>query len=106
MTYNKNINKYRYLLPNLLTTVSLLFGFYAIILSIKNDFDNAIMLVFFAIICDILDGRVARITGTESVFGMEYDSIVDMVSFGLAPALIVYNWGLFSINKLLAFKSR
>lgn len=82
-----------YLLPNLLTTGCLACGFYAIISAINGDFSRAGAAVFAAMIFDGLDGRVARWTGTESVFGKEYDSLADMVAFGLAPALVAYQWG-------------
>ena len=82
-----------YLLPNLLTTACLACGFYAIVSAINGDFSRAGAAVFAAMIFDGLDGRVARWTGTESVFGKEYDSLADMVSFGLAPAIVAYQWG-------------
>ena len=82
-----------YLLPNLLTTGCLGWGFFAIISAIKGDFDRAGAAVFFAMIFDGLDGRVARWTRTESTFGKEYDSLADMVAFGLAPALLSFQWG-------------
>ena len=82
-----------YLLPNLLTTGSLFSGFYAIIAAIDGNFERAGMAVFVAMLFDGLDGRVARWTHTESAFGKEYDSLSDMVSFGLAPAIVTYQWG-------------
>lgn len=82
-----------YLLPNLLTTACLACGFYAIVAAINGDFARAGGAIFAAMIFDGLDGRVARWTGTESVFGKEYDSLADMVAFGLAPALVAYQWG-------------
>ena len=82
-----------YLLPNLLTTGCLFSGFYAIISAIDGNFERAGMAVFAAMIFDTLDGRVARLTSTESAFGKEYDSLADMVSFGVAPALVTYQWG-------------
>ena len=93
-----------YLLPNLLTTGALFCGFYAIISSINatNDdhFKVAAIAIFIAMVLDGLDGRVARLTQTESAFGAEYDSLSDMVSFGLAPALMMYEWSLNSLGKL------
>jgi CDP-diacylglycerol--serine O-phosphatidyltransferase len=82
-----------YLLPNLLTTACLAGGFYSIISAINGDFARAGAAIFAAMIFDGLDGRVARWTGTESLFGKEYDSLADMVAFGLAPALAAYQWG-------------
>lgn len=83
-----------YLLPNLLTTGTLFGGFYGIVAAIDGLFLQAAVGVFLAGLLDGLDGRVARLTHTQSAFGREYDSLADMVSFGLAPALIVYLWGL------------
>jgi CDP-diacylglycerol--serine O-phosphatidyltransferase len=83
-----------YLLPNLLTTAALFAGFYAIVQTLKGHFDTAAMTIFIAMIADSLDGRVARLTNTQTAFGAEYDSLADMVSFGLAPALLAFNWGL------------
>lgn len=82
-----------YLLPNLLTTGTLFAGFYAIVAAIDGNFDRASIAVFGAMLFDGLDGRVARWTRTESAFGKEYDSLSDMVAFGLAPAIVVYQWG-------------
>ena len=82
-----------YWLPNLLTTGALFAGFYAVVAAIDWKFENAGVAVFVAMIFDGLDGRVARWTHTESAFGKEYDSLSDMVSFGLAPAIVTYQWG-------------
>jgi CDP-diacylglycerol---serine O-phosphatidyltransferase len=82
-----------YLLPNLLTTGCLFSGFYAIVAAIDGNYERAGFAVFLAMIFDTLDGRVARMTSTESAFGKEYDSLADMVSFGLAPAIVAYQWG-------------
>src|SRR5579871_5576628 len=82
-----------YWLPNLLTTGALFSGFYAIVAAIDLRFERAGAAVFIAMIFDGLDGRVARWTHTESSFGKEYDSLSDMVSFGLAPAIVTYQWG-------------
>jgi CDP-diacylglycerol---serine O-phosphatidyltransferase len=82
-----------YLLPNLLTTGCLFSGFYAIVAAIDGNFERAGMGVFIAMLFDGLDGRVARLTHTESAFGKEYDSLADMVSFGVAPAIVSYQWG-------------
>ena len=86
-------NRGIYLLPNLLTTGCLFSGFYAIIAAIDGNFERAGEAVFIAMVFDGLDGRIARLTRTESVFGKEYDSLADMVAFGLAPAIVTYQWG-------------
>jgi len=83
-----------YLLPNLFTTAALFAGFYAIVQAMNGNFESSAVAVFIAMVLDGLDGRVARLTGTQSEFGAEYDSMSDMVSFGVAPALIVYEWAL------------
>ncbi|HLK71594.1 MAG TPA: CDP-diacylglycerol--serine O-phosphatidyltransferase [Steroidobacteraceae bacterium] len=82
-----------YLLPNLLTTGCLFSGFYAIIAAIDGNFERAGMAVFIAMIFDGLDGRVARLTATTTAFGKEYDSLADMIAFGIAPAIVTYQWG-------------
>lgn len=82
------------LLPNLFTTGCLAFGFFGIVSAINGDFGRACAAIYFAMLFDGLDGRVARWTGTESAFGKEYDSLADMVAFGVAPALIAYQWGI------------
>ncbi|MGE0031864.1 MAG: phosphatidylcholine/phosphatidylserine synthase [Steroidobacteraceae bacterium] len=82
-----------YLLPNLLTTCCLFGGFYAIVAAIDGNFDRAAVAIFAAMIFDGLDGRVARLMGTETAFGKEYDSLADMVAFGVAPAIVCYQWG-------------
>ncbi|NVK54573.1 MAG: CDP-diacylglycerol--serine O-phosphatidyltransferase [Alteromonadaceae bacterium] len=89
-----------YLLPNLLTTAGLFSGFFAVVSSMNGKFEAAAVAIFVAMIFDGLDGRVARITNTQSDFGAEYDSMADMVSFGMAPALVAYNWGLSELGKL------
>jgi CDP-diacylglycerol--serine O-phosphatidyltransferase len=83
-----------YWLPNLFTTVALLAGFYAIVQAMRGRFEQAAMAIFVAMVFDGLDGRIARLTRTQSAFGAEYDSLSDMVSFGVAPALVVYVWAL------------
>ena len=83
-----------YLLPNLMTTAALFSGFYSIVAAIDGNFISACIAHYIAMIFDGLDGRLARLTNTESDFGKEYDSLSDMVSFGLAPAIVVYQWGL------------
>lgn len=97
------INKPRrgiYLLPNLFTTAALFCGFYAIVASINGLFETASIAIFVAMLLDGIDGRVARLTNTESDFGAEFDSLADMVSFGLAPALVIYLWSLSSLGKV------
>ncbi|MGB5298663.1 MAG: CDP-diacylglycerol--serine O-phosphatidyltransferase [Thiogranum sp.] len=86
-----------YLLPNLFTTAGLFAGFYAIVAAMSANFEAAAIAVFVAMVMDGIDGRVARLTNTASEFGVEYDSLSDMVCFGLAPALIVFEWTLRSM---------
>ncbi len=86
-----------YLLPNLITTAALFAGFYGIVAATQGKFDQASVAIFIAMILDALDGRVARMTNTQSEFGAEYDSLADMGSFGLAPALIMFEWSLSSL---------
>jgi len=95
-----NKRKGIYLLPNLLTTAGLFSGFYAVVMSMNNHFESAAIAIFVAMIFDGLDGRVARMTNTQSDFGAEYDSMADMVSFGMAPALVAYNFGLSELGKI------
>ena len=89
-----------YLLPNLFTTAALFFGFFAIVQAMNNRFEASAIAVFIAMVLDGLDGRVARLTHTQSEFGAQYDSLSDMVSFGAAPALIMYEWALKDLGKL------
>jgi CDP-diacylglycerol---serine O-phosphatidyltransferase len=86
-----------YLLPNLLTTGAMFAGFYAIVAAISGDYVSAVVAVFVAGLLDGLDGRVARLTNTQSAFGMQYDSLSDLVSFGVAPAIVLYTWSLASL---------
>lgn len=88
-----------YLLPNLLTTAALFAGFYAVLAAMNGEFEKAALAIFVAMIMDGLDGRVARMTKTQSAFGAEYDSLSDMVAFGLAPSLVMYEWALFQLGK-------
>ncbi|WP_045860593.1 CDP-diacylglycerol--serine O-phosphatidyltransferase [Teredinibacter purpureus] len=88
-----------YLLPNLFTTGALFGGFFAIVSAMNDNFANAAMAIFAAQILDGFDGRVARMTNTESAFGTEYDSLSDMVSFGLAPAIVMFSWALEPLGK-------
>ena len=89
-----------YLLPNLLTIIGLFAGFLSIVSGMKGYFNTAAQAIFVAMIMDALDGRVARMTNTQSRFGMELDSLSDAVSFGVAPALIMYSWSLTTLGKL------
>ena len=89
-----------FLLPNLLTTASLFSGFFAIISAIKGNYQAAAVAIVIASVFDGLDGRVARLTGTTSKFGVEYDSLADLVSFGMAPAILCYLWGLQGFGRL------
>jgi CDP-diacylglycerol---serine O-phosphatidyltransferase len=88
-----------YLLPNIFTTAALFAGFYAIVMAMNQRFDNAAVAIFIAMILDALDGRVARLTRTQSAFGAEYDSLSDMVCFGAAPALVIYEWALKDLGR-------
>ena len=89
-----------YLLPNAFTTAGLFCGFYAIVMAMGQKFDYAAIAIFSAMLLDSIDGRVARLTHTQSEFGAQYDSLADMVSFGAAPALVVYVWALQDMGKL------
>ena len=99
------INRRRgiYLLPNLFTTGALFSGFYAITSAMGGRYETAAVAIFVAMILDGLDGRVARLTNTQSEFGVQYDSLSDMVSFGAAPALVMYLWAFSSLGKLGLF---
>ncbi len=100
--YNKPMNLRRrgiYLLPNLFTTGALFAGFYAIVQAVNGKFEHAAVAIFIAMVLDGLDGRVARMTHTQSEFGAEYDSLSDMVSFGVAPSLVIYEWALKGMGK-------
>jgi CDP-diacylglycerol--serine O-phosphatidyltransferase len=88
-----------YILPNLFTTAALFAGFYAIVQAMNGLFEIAAVGIFVAMVMDALDGRVARLTHTQSEFGAEYDSLSDMVSFGVAPALVMYEWALKGLGK-------
>lgn len=89
-----------YLLPNAFTTGALFCGFYAIVMAMNQRFEHAAWAIFIAMLLDGLDGRVARLTNTQSEFGAQYDSLSDMVSFGAAPALVIYEWSLRGLGKL------
>ena len=94
-----NMKKGIYILPNLFTTASLFFGFYSIIASIGGDFTRAAMAIILSIILDGLDGKIARVTKTTSRFGGEYDSLSDLIAFGIAPAILAYSWALVSFGR-------
>lgn len=102
MTESKPVSPPRhrgiYLLPNLITTGAMFAGFYAIVASIGGDFSSAAIAVFVAALLDGMDGRVARLTNTQSEFGVQYDSLSDLISFGLAPSLVMYTWSLSTLK--------
>lgn len=105
MINQKGFEKYRlekgiYILPNLFTSFNLFCGFYAIISSINGKFTAAAIAVLIAVLFDVLDGKVARATNTTSRFGVEYDSLADLVSFGLAPGIMIYLWALKPFGRL------
>ena len=89
-----------YLLPNLFTTAALFSGFYAIVAAMNGRFEPAAIAIFCAMVLDGMDGRVARMTNTQSDFGAEYDSLSDMISFGLAPGLVMYQWALTGLGRI------
>jgi CDP-diacylglycerol---serine O-phosphatidyltransferase len=89
-----------YLLPNLFTTAALFAGFYAVVGAIQGRFEAAAIAIFVGMVLDGLDGRVARLTNTQSDFGAQYDSLSDMVAFGVAPALVAYEWALHGLGKI------
>ena len=96
---NNQKSKGIYILPNLFTTAALLCGFYSVLASNDKHFISAAIFIFVAMVFDGLDGRVARLTGTTSDFGVQYDSLADLISFGIAPALLMYQWTLYLIAK-------
>jgi CDP-diacylglycerol--serine O-phosphatidyltransferase len=93
-------NRGIYLLPNLFTSAALFSGFYAIIAAMNGDFEKAAIAIFVSMVLDGIDGRVARMTNTQSDFGAQYDSLADMVSFGVAPALVAFSWSLQDAGKI------
>jgi len=97
---SKSPKKGIYLLPNLFTTGALFAGYYSIIAGINGKYEIAAISIFIAALLDGLDGRVARLTNTESAFGEQYDSLSDLISFGLAPSLLMYNWSLRSLVEI------
>jgi CDP-diacylglycerol--serine O-phosphatidyltransferase len=90
----RGIRRGAYLLPSLFTMGNMVFGFYAIICGLDNDFVKGSLFILLAAALDSVDGRIARMTGTESDFGREYDSLADVITFGVAPGMLVYLWGL------------
>ena len=99
-TFKSNLRRRGiYLLPNLFTTAALFAGFYAIVQAMNGRFEYSAVAIFVAMVLDGLDGRVARLTHTQSEFGAEYDSLSDMISFGAAPALVIYEWALKGMGK-------
>jgi len=95
-----------YLLPNLLTSAALFAGFYSIISGINDKFEASAIAIIIAGLLDGLDGRVARMTHTQSDFGEQYDSLSDLISFGLAPALLAFNWSLSSLGEISTFAGK
>ena len=88
-----------FLLPNILTTTNIFCGFYALLATMQGDFSQAGIVIVIAMILDSLDGRIARITNTMSKFGAEYDSLADLVTFGVAPSILAYSWALYAYGK-------
>lgn len=99
-TRRHGIKRGIYILPNLMTTANLFCGFFAIVRTIAGDYWTAAWAILLAGVFDFLDGRVARMTRTQSGFGLEYDSLVDLVSFGLAPAILMYKWTLLDFQRI------
>ena len=95
-----DLKKGIYILPNLITTMALFAGFFSIISSINERYEHAVWALIFAAVFDGLDGKVARFTKTESEFGVQYDSLSDLVSFGVAPAILIYQWALTPFARL------
>ena len=100
MTEKRQNKRGIYILPSIFTTFALFAGFYSIVASINGDFTLAAISIMVAMLWDALDGRVARLTNTQSAFGAEYDSLSDLVSFGVAPALLVYEWSLSDLKSI------
>lgn len=89
-----------YIIPSLFTVANIFFGFLSIIQSSRGEFERAALLILAAIVADILDGRIARLTGATSTFGEIYDSVADVVSFGVAPAVLAFHWGLWEVPRI------
>ena len=106
MARSNRLRRGIYLLPTLFTVGNLFCGFYSLVLSFRGEIERASVLIIVAGVLDALDGRIARLTGTSSPFGNEFDSLADIVSFGVAPALLVYHWSLVPLGRagwLVAF---
>src|SRR5580692_2847537 len=89
-----------YLLPSLFTMGNMFCGYACVVYSMRGEYETAAPFIGFAIVLDMLDGRIARLTGTESEFGVEFDSLADIISFGMAPAILAFNWGLAPLGRL------
>ena len=100
MSLSKESHGGIYLLPNLFTTASLFAAFYSIIASMKGNYEAAVIAIFIGMIADGLDGRIARLTNTQTAFGAQYDSLSDMVTFGVAPSILLYGWILHQFGKV------
>ena len=96
----KKVRRGIYLWPNLITTAALLCGFYSIIASTNGDYSQAIYAIFLAALFDGLDGRVARAIGAQSAFGEQFDSLSDLLAFGVAPAILMYSWSLNDLGRI------
>jgi CDP-diacylglycerol--serine O-phosphatidyltransferase len=96
----KRLRRGAYMLPSMLTIGNILMGFYAMICGLRGDFQRAALLIFAAALLDALDGRLARLTGTESAFGREFDSLADVLTFGATPAVLTYLWGLGDLGRI------
>jgi CDP-diacylglycerol--serine O-phosphatidyltransferase len=89
-----------YLLPSMFTLANMFCGYACVVYAMRNEFETAAPFIGFAIVLDMLDGRIARLTGTASAFGLQFDSLADVISFGVAPAILTFNWGLSSLGRL------
>jgi CDP-diacylglycerol--serine O-phosphatidyltransferase len=89
-----------YLLPSMFTVANLFCGYACVVFAMRGEFQTAAPFIGVAIVLDMLDGKIARLTGTTSAFGLEFDSIADVISFGLAPAILTFSWGLFQLGRL------
>lgn len=96
----ENMKRGIYILPNLITAASLFAGFYSMVATLNGNYGSAAIWIFISAVCDGLDGKVARLTGTTSKFGVEFDSLADLVAFGVTPALLMYAWALKPFGRL------
>lgn len=96
----ENLRRGSYVLPNLFTTMNIFSGFFSVIASIEGDFHKAAVAIIIAVLFDILDGKIARATNTTSKFGIEYDSLADLISFGFAPGIMMYLWTLQPVGRI------